>query len=762
MAKGFNKTMAKDFTVAMVQAAGAIGVSLDMLAEETRSLLTGTINPRTSRIATVLGLRNEDIRAHSKNAQELFDFLMDRLKAYQAAGAESQKTWAGLWSNFKDIAQQVGGQAFEPLFQALKGWLTEVTNSMVTIEEKVDETGRKFKQIVWNPELTKGIEAFREGLNSVIAECYRLGMLLDKIGGTLTMLGHKVSLGIKAAGDANAAEIGIFQPDQDKNQETNFSKWNKMYEDRYKQGEKALQDMAMREAGMRPATTEEIKAGGTGLTQIKTEMDQILYYVRDQKKGGSKYEQNKNDQADEKVKDLIKKLDAEINKMTLTPIGIIKAEAAEFQKEGAPVNIVNRWSKAKVKEITDAVALVKEEYRIKDLQAEQDYQDKLRSLDVALYHKTETQAIQEKAEMSKQLLLAEQNLIAFKLSQLPVSAKASENQSKERQTLEEQNKQIQKQIDLLPKLTKIELDTLAASDRKRLRGQIGFYDPQYKQEQLDQISRDERRAAELGIQTEAWKKEQIKQIEIKDLEFKIANAETFAEGIAYINEKMVLETKPAVQQWLDIWQEGIQGLQGAFSDLFFDVLMGQLKSFEDYVKSFLASIARAMSDMLANRLVQSLLGSGANLIGSLIGTAGSGAATTANAFNSPNTPAPSFEVNPTLVPHSGCGPYENPDRVRFIDPNLFFSMAHRYHSGIGPHERAAVIRNDESVMTPGQLKQWNEMNSDKGTPTIVQISAVDAKSFVDLCNRNPDVFSGLISKSLKQNKLRNDVKRYGR
>jgi hypothetical protein len=158
-------------------------------------------------------------------------------------------------------------------------------------------------------------------------------------------------------------------------------------------------------------------------------------------------------------------------------------------------------------------------------------------------------------------------------------------------------------------------------------------------------------------------------------------------------------------------------------------------------------------------MVQSLLGTGVNILGSLMGGAASSSTTT--------TPSPSLidqmggYVN-TTVPHSGRGPYEEADRSRYVDSKLFFSSAHRYHSGVGPNERAAVIRNDESVMTPGQLKQWNEMNSDKEGVTMVNISAVDAKSFVDLCTRNPDVFSGLISKSLKQNKLRNDVKRYGR
>jgi hypothetical protein len=43
LAKGFNVQQVKDFTVAMVQAAGAIGLPMDQLAEETRSLINSQV-----------------------------------------------------------------------------------------------------------------------------------------------------------------------------------------------------------------------------------------------------------------------------------------------------------------------------------------------------------------------------------------------------------------------------------------------------------------------------------------------------------------------------------------------------------------------------------------------------------------------------------------------------------------------------------------------------------------------------------------------
>jgi hypothetical protein len=162
MARGFNKSMVMDFTLAMVQAAGAIGLPFDQMAEETRSLLTGTINPRTSRIATVLGLRNEDIAEYKGNAKGLFDFLMGRLEGFRIAGLESQKTWAGLWSNVKDIAKQGSGIAFEGLFVGIKAEMTHLMDSIVTINTET-------KKINWNPEFISSAKSMGESITSIFA-----------------------------------------------------------------------------------------------------------------------------------------------------------------------------------------------------------------------------------------------------------------------------------------------------------------------------------------------------------------------------------------------------------------------------------------------------------------------------------------------------------------------------------------------------------------------------------------------------------------
>ena len=231
IAKGFDKRQVKEFTVAMVQAAGAIGLPMDQLGEETRSLLTGSINPRNSRIATVLGLRSEDIAEYRGNATALFDFLMQKLDAYRTAGVAAQNTWAGLWSNTKDIALQYLGQGLTPLFETVKYELQAITSEVVTLDEKT-------RTIRWNPAFVDGLKSMKDGVVSVIAEMYRLGMFVDKIGASLTRLWFGISFGaVRSGGEA------VYR----KNEELR---------ERYMRSEKALQDLAMREVGWKPVTAE--------------------------------------------------------------------------------------------------------------------------------------------------------------------------------------------------------------------------------------------------------------------------------------------------------------------------------------------------------------------------------------------------------------------------------------------------------------------------------------------------------------------------
>jgi len=236
MAKGFNRNQVQEFTVAVVQAAGAIGVPMQQLSQELRALLTGD-SWQDARIGQVLGLRPADIAKMKGDADGLFNMLIGRLSAYKIAGGEAQKSLDGLWSNTKDIALQAGGQAFLPLFEAVKYELTQITGSLVTIDEQT-------KEIKWNPEFLSAIEAVKIGITNIIAEIYLLNMDIDKAGGTMTAFGSRA---LKVAEVVTRfMTIGQFG-DSLKNGSEHMARWNKMYEERYNAAVKALEKLEERE-----------------------------------------------------------------------------------------------------------------------------------------------------------------------------------------------------------------------------------------------------------------------------------------------------------------------------------------------------------------------------------------------------------------------------------------------------------------------------------------------------------------------------------
>ena len=134
LAAGGTVDQIRQFSVQVSQAASALGVAQNQLAEEIRSIVQGTINIRTTRIAAALGLTNEDIR-RAKEAGNLFGFLSSEFAAFQRAGERAQGTFAGLFARLRDGFQQVAGAASEGLFDSLKAGLAELVGLLNESED---------------------------------------------------------------------------------------------------------------------------------------------------------------------------------------------------------------------------------------------------------------------------------------------------------------------------------------------------------------------------------------------------------------------------------------------------------------------------------------------------------------------------------------------------------------------------------------------------------------------------------------------------
>jgi len=86
--------------------------------------------------------------------------------------------------------------------------------------------------------------------------------------------------------------------------------------------------------------------------------------------------------------------------------------------------------------------------------------------------------------------------------------------------------------------------------------------------------------------------------------------------------------------------------------------------------------------------------------------------------------------------HSGHGPGDPITATRYVHP-AYFDNAPRHHSGIGPGEHAAVIRNDESVLTPGQMRQLAPSGGSGGPVTVNIMNAPPGTTATTKQSREP-------------------------
>jgi hypothetical protein len=139
-----------DLVVLMSQALAGLGIRSDQIVQESRALLTGTIN-EDAMAARILGITKKDIDG-AKQAGTLFEFLTGRLSAFGEAGERSQRTFSTLASNIRDSLQQAAGEASKPFFEIAK----EVMQSFNSIDwEGIGKRAGAFVQVV--------LEAWKEG-----------------------------------------------------------------------------------------------------------------------------------------------------------------------------------------------------------------------------------------------------------------------------------------------------------------------------------------------------------------------------------------------------------------------------------------------------------------------------------------------------------------------------------------------------------------------------------------------------------------------
>lgn len=160
---GFDEKQIVRFTTAVVQAATAMRVPLDMLGEEVRGILGGSMQPRTTMLQPLIeaaGLTNAKIQQLAKEGK-LYDAVMKALEGSTVGAAEASKNYSVQLSNLKDAATQALGKGLESGFEKTKAIIKDVTDYIVTFNK---ETG----EIKWNETLVAGLQKLDDKIFSVI------------------------------------------------------------------------------------------------------------------------------------------------------------------------------------------------------------------------------------------------------------------------------------------------------------------------------------------------------------------------------------------------------------------------------------------------------------------------------------------------------------------------------------------------------------------------------------------------------------------
>lgn len=219
---GLNLDQIRGLTIQIVQAAGALGVPMNQIAQEVRSILDGTIDIN-SRVAVTLGITNEQVR-NWKTQGTLVEELNKRMGAFTQAGKEAGNTFAVITSNAAEAVQSLAGDVFKGFFEELKGGIKDATSGLfdtqnLTINGDLSDAvglARELATAVGSglADALRGIVALAREFSTFIKENRTdIDILLGTVGALLSVFGRLVSevaslvTGITGAG----LKMGILQ-----------------------------------------------------------------------------------------------------------------------------------------------------------------------------------------------------------------------------------------------------------------------------------------------------------------------------------------------------------------------------------------------------------------------------------------------------------------------------------------------------------------------------------------------------------------------
>ncbi|WP_416768526.1 hypothetical protein ACM66T_10245 [Sulfurimonas sp. ST-25] len=123
---GMSLKQTVEYTKLMTQAAGAMGLPMDQLAQEMRSVVSGTIDAN-SVVAKNIGITNEQVKA-ARESGKLYELLTEKLSGFAAAGRQVSDSFEGSVSNMSDAWDGLTGELTKPIFDSAKNGANILAN----------------------------------------------------------------------------------------------------------------------------------------------------------------------------------------------------------------------------------------------------------------------------------------------------------------------------------------------------------------------------------------------------------------------------------------------------------------------------------------------------------------------------------------------------------------------------------------------------------------------------------------------------------
>jgi hypothetical protein len=213
----------------------------------------------------------------------------------------------------------------------------------------------------------------------------------------------------------------------------------------------------------------------------------------------------------------------------------------------------------------------------------------------------------------------------------------------------------------------------------------------------------------------------------------------WSSGIA----KWSKDAKTEFQHAQDMAKTTADAMKNSLSDGFFKLLKGETVSMRDIFSSMFDSILKRFTDMCSEMVIKWITSKQAmELAGTAITAVGTGIST----------------ILGGLFHEGGIVGEGGSSRLM---PAYAFAGAPRLHNGLAADEYPAILQKGEEVIPKNRVRENKEEKSETAnvTQNTFNINAVDAKSFADLCNRNPSAIVGPMMSSMKSNKTRSDMRK---